>query len=163
MKTVGIAVAALLVVLASASLVNAAEDKGAEAAIKAGTEAWFKAYNAGNVDAIVALYAEDAIVMPPGVAALKGHTALRQFLTADIGATKAAGVTLENGKTREAGAAGDLGWDSGTWVVRDKAGAVVDSGSYLAVWRKIGGKWLYIRDTWNSDRPVAQPAGGDKK
>jgi hypothetical protein len=42
--------------------------------------------------------------------------------------------------------------------VTDKAGKVLDSGKYLSVSKRIGGKWLYVRDTWNSDAPAAAPA-----
>jgi ketosteroid isomerase-like protein len=155
------AIAILLLTLAAASPASAAEAKGAEAVLLAGTEAWIKAYNAGDVDTIVAMYADDAIVMPPGVPALKGRAALRTYLPTELAAAKAAGVTLVLGKVRDAGVSGDLGWDSGDYVVRDKSGAVVDSGNYLAVWRKVGGKWLYIRDMWNSDRAPA-PAAAPK-
>ena len=37
-----------------------------EAALKAATRTWLEAYNAGDVEKIVALYAEDALLMPPG-------------------------------------------------------------------------------------------------
>jgi hypothetical protein len=33
----------------------------------------------------------------------------------------------------------------------------VDTGKSLSVARKRDGKWLMIRDTWNSDRPPAPP------
>ena len=47
---------------------------------------WIDAYNAGEVDKIVALYTEDAVVMPTNVPALIGRTAIRDFLTQDIDA-----------------------------------------------------------------------------
>jgi hypothetical protein len=34
----------------------------------------------------------------------------------------------------------------------------VDSGSYLSVARKSNGKWLLVRDIYNSDRPLPAPA-----
>lgn len=30
-------------------------------------------------------------------------------------------------------------------------GAVVETGKFLSVSRQKGGRWLYIRDTWNAD------------
>jgi hypothetical protein len=41
----------------------------------------------------------------------------------------------------------------------------VDSGSYLSVSRKSSGKWLLVRDTYNSDRPLPAPtpAAAEKK
>src|SRR6202795_4693143 len=61
-----------------------------EAAIRAGTVLWTDAYNAGEVDKIVALYTEDAVVMPANASALTGRAAIKGFLTNDIAAAKAA-------------------------------------------------------------------------
>ena len=48
---------------AVAPIAVAADDT---ATIRANTETWFKAFNAGNVDAVAASYASDAVVMAPG-------------------------------------------------------------------------------------------------
>jgi uncharacterized protein (TIGR02246 family) len=128
-----------------------------EAAVKAVTAAWLAAYNAGDVEKIVALYAEDAVLMPPHTAVATGHAGIRAFLTADTAAAKAAGVKLVPGAAT-AGVAGDTGWESGSYTVVGASGATVDSGSYLSVARKSNGRWLLIRDTYNSDRPLPPPA-----
>ena len=128
-----------------------------EAALKAITAAWLSAYNAGDVEKIVALYAEDAVLMPPQAPVATGHAAIRAFLTTDTAAAKAAGVKLVPGAAT-AGVAGDTGWESGSYTIADASGATVESGSYLSVARKSNGKWLYIRDTYNSDRPLPAPA-----
>ena len=125
--------------------------------IRGGTESWAKAYNAGNVcrNKIVALYAEDALIMPPGFPIARGHTAIRQYLEKDTAATKAAGLTLVLGSNDETGISGNLAWHSGSYTVRDKSGMTINSGSYMEAWRKTGEKWVIIRDIWNSDRPSA--------
>jgi uncharacterized protein (TIGR02246 family) len=128
-----------------------------EATLKAITAAWLSAYNAGDVEKIVALYTEDAVLMPPHAAVATGHAAIRAFLTTDTAAAKAAGVKLVPGAAT-AGVAGDTGWESGSYTIADASGATVESGSYLSVARKSNGKWLYIRDTYNSDRPLPAPA-----
>ena len=128
-----------------------------EAAIKAVTAAWLEAYNAGDVEKIVAMYADDGVLMPPHAAVATGHAAIRAFLTADTAAAKAAGVKLVPGATT-AGVAGDTGWESGSYTATDASGTTVDSGSYLSVSRKTNGKWLFVRDTYNSDRPMPAPA-----
>jgi hypothetical protein len=58
-----------------------------------------------------------------------------------------------------------MGWQSGTYVVKDKTGKVVETGKYLSVSMKKSGKWLYIRDTWNADSapPPAEGAVPAKK
>ena len=85
-----------LLALAAASIVSAGDDSSPDASLRAGTAEWIAAYNAGNVDRIVALYAEDALVMPPEAPAASGHAAIREFLTKDIASSKAAGITLSD-------------------------------------------------------------------
>jgi hypothetical protein len=58
----------------------------------------------------------------------------------------------------DGGVSGNMGWSSGTWTVKDKEGKVLDSGWYFSVSRKVGGKWLYVRDSWNSNGPAAPTA-----
>jgi ketosteroid isomerase-like protein len=125
-----------------------------EAVIRAGTDTWNTAYNAGEVDKIVALYTDDAVVMPPNVPALAGHDAIRQFLTKDIAAAKAAGLTAKDG-TSSVGVAGDLAWHAGTSSVVDASGKTVETGNYVEVWHRTNGQWLMIRDIWNDDAPPA--------
>ena len=39
----------------------------------------------------------------------------------------------------------------------------VDSGSYLSASRRVNGTWLYVRDIYNSDRPLPTPAAAPAK
>lgn len=131
-----------------------------EAAIRAQTTDFMKAYNGGDAKAVTALYADDALILPPGSPGVKGRAAILAFFTKDIADTKAAGATLVvDGKT-DVGVAGNTGWESGTFKVVVK-GATVDTGKFLSVSHKKNGKWLYYRDTWNMDSapaPAAAPA-----
>src|SRR5712671_4887745 len=79
-----------------------------EAALKAITASWLNAYNAGEVEKIVALYADDAVLMPPHAAVVTGHAAIRAYLTTDTAGAKAAGVKLVPGAAT-AGVSGDTG------------------------------------------------------
>ena len=132
-----------------------------EAAIKGDPVAWMNAYNAGDADGVANLYAEDAVLMPPGVPAITGRAAIKEFIAADIQTSQAAGLVFKVDEPTGIGVSGDLGWASGTDSVTDGSGARVDSGKYLAVYRRTEGKWKLIRDTWNSDAPppaAAAPA-----
>ena len=125
-----------------------------EVAIRAQTTSWGKAHNGGDAKAVAALYAEDALLLPPGASGVSGRAAILQYFTKDIADSKAAGaVFLLNAKT-DVGVSGNMGWESGTYKVTVK-GAVVETGKFLSVSRKKDGKWLYIRDTWNADAPPA--------
>ncbi len=128
-----------------------------EAAIRAQTMAWEKAYNAGDAKGVAAQYAEDALLLPPGAPAVRGRAAILAFFTSDITATKAAGAVFVIDPKTEVGVSGNMGWESGTYKATVK-GAVVESGKFLSVSRKKDGKWQYIRDTWNADAPPASPA-----
>ena len=157
-RQVALVVGAVVVMSACAPAAPAPVDTAAEeAALKAVTAAWLEAYNAGDVEKIVAMYAEDGVLMPPHAPVATGHAAIRAFLTADTAGAKAAGLKLVPGMAT-AGVAGDTGWESGSYTITDASGAAVDGGSYLSVSRKSNGKWLYVRDTYNSDRPLPAPA-----
>ena len=128
LKPLVLAVGTVLALSACAPGAPPAVDTAAdEAALKAATVTWIEAYNAGDVEKIVALYAEDAVLMPPHAPVASGHAAIRAFLTADTAGAKAAGIKLVPG-TSTAGVAGDTGWESGTYTVTDASGATVDSG-----------------------------------
>jgi uncharacterized protein (TIGR02246 family) len=140
------------------ALVNAASAASAdEAAIRAQTASWEKAYNGGDAKAVAAQYAEDALLLPPGASGVRGRAAIQEFFTKDIAATKAAGAVFNVTGNTDVGIAGSTGWESGTYKVIVK-GTVVETGKFLSVSRKKDGKWLYIRDTWNADAPVAAAA-----
>ena len=140
----------------------AAETSKDEAAIRAINPAWVKAYNAGDAKAISGLYAEQAVLLPPGAPAAKGNAAIQAYLAKDMAESAKAGFTFSLDAKTDVGISGDLGWESGTYAVKAKSGAPVEIGKYLTVYKKSDGKWLIIRDTWNSDAPAA-PATPAKK
>ncbi len=128
-----------------------------EAAIQAAADSWNTAYNAGEVDKIVALYTVDAVLMPPDAPLAKGQAAIREYLAKDVAAARAAGTTVRDaGGT--IGFTGDLGWHAGRFVAVDPTGKTVASGKYTELWRKVDGHWLMIRDIWNNDVAGTPPA-----
>lgn len=137
-------------VAATGTAPDAAAD---EQAIRAINPAWFKAYNARDVDGVVALYADDAVFNAPGTPAAHGRAAMRELFQKDIQGATRAGYTDTQGSNGEFGVSGDLGWEWNTFTVADKSGARVDAGKYVTVYARRNGKWLIIRDIWNSDLP----------
>ena len=141
-----------IVAVAVFSIESSAADSAKEmAALQAVDQDWVRAYNAGNADAVASLYDEQAVLLPPGAPAANGRSAIKAFFAKDTAASQKAGVTFGLGTKPAGGVSGDLGWQSGTYAVKDKAGKVVETGKYLSVSTKKGGKWLYVRDTWNAD------------
>ena len=153
--------AAITLTLTACAAAPMPADTGAdEAALKAATNTWLDAYNAGDVEKIVALYTDDGVLMPPHAPVAKGKSAIRAFITADTAGAKEAGAKLVNGGSA-VGVIGDTGWEAGSYTVT-AGGATVDSGSYMSVSRKVNGRWLYIRDTYNSGRPLPPAAPAAK-
>jgi ketosteroid isomerase-like protein len=154
----------LLSISATAFAADAASDP--KAAFNAGTAEWAAAYNAGEPDRIVALYSEDAIVMPPDAPSVTGDAALRSFLADDIATTKKAGLTLVINGDDEADTSGDLGWHRGTFKVVNAGGGSMGTGKFLEIWQRQQGKWRITHDIWNNDAapaPPAPPAPADRK
>ena len=139
---------------AQAAPMAAASD---EAAIRAQTTDWEKAYNAGDAKAVAALYTEDAFLLPPGAPGASGRAAILAFFIENIAESKAAGAVFVVNRKTDVGVSGSMGWESGTYTVTVK-GAIVESGKFLSVSRKKNGKWLYLRDTWNADAAPASSA-----
>lgn len=149
----------MLSVLTACAPKPAATDPAAdEAKMRADALVWFDHFAKADADGMANLYADDALLMPPGAPAVMGRPGIRAFLGDEATKAKAAGISLKNKAVTGSGVSGDLGWISGTYDVVDAAGTVLDSGSYLSVHKRQNGSWPYIRDTWNSDRPPAPAA-----
>ena len=157
-KLRGVGAAAAALVLLAGCAAKGPDTAAVSSMMRKDTAAWVDAYNAGDADKIVAMYADDAVVMPPEAPAMVGHEAVKQYLTTDMAASKAAGATFAL-DTDTVGVSGDLGWHSGTFHVNGSSGASVATGKYLEVWHQDPkGNWLMIRDIWNTDAPAAAPA-----
>lgn len=141
---------------------RATDSAAVEKQAKADVRVFIPAFNSGDVETLVAMYTPDAEVMAPGNARATGHDAIRAVLTKESAAMQAAGVSIVLNDDDTGGASGDFGHHSGSFVVKDSGGNVVDSGNYLAVLkRQADGKWLLFRDTWNSDRPPPAPPAAE--
>lgn len=127
------------------------------AALEAVDQAWAKAYNAADADAVANLYDEQAVLLPPGSPAVKGRAAIKAFFAKDTAESQKAGITFVLDPKPAGGVAGDMGWQSGHYAVKDKSGKVIETGKYLSVSARKGGKWLYVRDTWNADGSPGAP------
>ena len=89
--TLGAAVLALGLVASGSSVADTASEV---AAIRAVNQAFVTAYNSGDVDGMVSLYDEHAVVLPPGAPGARGRTAIRAYLAQDVAASVKGGITL---------------------------------------------------------------------
>ncbi len=144
----GLSFAALLLTVAVAACYPPAAEESAE--IAALSDQWEAALNAGDIDALMALYTEDSRLMPPNAEMGQGLEAVR----ASFGEMIGAGLKGEL-ETVEAIASGDVGYHVGTYVLKTADGMEVDRGKFIEVWRQVAGDWKIANDIWNSDMPAA--------
>jgi uncharacterized protein (TIGR02246 family) len=109
------------------------------------SQAWEKAYNAGDAAAVTALYTKDAKVMAPGAEPASGTKAIQAFLAADI--AQGAKNTLTQA---DVVGFGDYALETGGWVATTADGKHLDHGPYMTLYKKVDGGWKILRDTWNS-------------
>jgi uncharacterized protein (TIGR02246 family) len=114
---------------------------------------WMAAGNAKDAAGVAALYADDAMVMPPNAAVVKGRAGIQSFWKGMLDQL-ASNVTL----TRVGGwQGGDTGYEAGTYAAM--MGTANDTGKYLITFKKgADGKWLITNDIFNSDLPCPPPA-----
>jgi len=122
--------------------------QNAKAEITAAAETMEVAFNSRDAATLTALYAETALVMPPGVEPLKGHEAIRAMWDSLDESAPTLDLT-----TTDVMPMGDLAVETGRWSMTAPDGSHADHGSYLAVWKKTDDGWKMIRDTWNSSMP----------
>jgi ketosteroid isomerase-like protein len=124
-------------------------------AIRQAGENYVKLANARDIKGGLALYAEDAIVLPPNQAAVQGKAAIQAWMEAP--------PPLSNFQTKslEIEGRGDLAYDRGTYslTVTPVGAAPIDvHGKFLTILRKqADGSWKILRDIWNSDLPLPAP------
>jgi uncharacterized protein (TIGR02246 family) len=146
--------------LAACSANSTADGAADASAIRAVSLAWKRAFNAGDAAAVTALYAEDAVLSAPGVPLVRSRAAIAEYFQKTGAQFANAGLTVADAPLGNPVASGDLGFQWETYSVTNKAGTVVDSGRLLTLFRRHGGKWLIVADTWNSDAAPATQAGG---
>ena len=111
--------------------------------------AWAAAQNAKDVNALMALYADDAVSMPDGEPMLTGKAAIQKKQEADFAKpSKYASIAFE---TIDVYAQGDVVTETGKTMYKDAAGKTTGGGKYIAVYEKRDGKYLCIREIYNQD------------
>jgi ketosteroid isomerase-like protein len=152
-----LAVTLLFVYRPSLSAVSAGEIAAAEAAIRKSDAEWAAAAKTASVDAWMAFYAADAVVMAPNVQIATDRKIVRQTVT-DLLALPHLWIAWHPIKV-EVAASGELAYLIGAYELRyDEArGArISDRGKLLEIWKKQSdGGWKCVVDTWNSDGPAA--------
>lgn len=151
-------VAVLLVAVLAAPFADSASAQTAataadEAAIAEFNRLYLIAINDGDIDTLARLTTEGHMMIASGGPPLVGKKALvdamtRAFETTDIDETWAPEETVVSG---------DLAYQRGTFVVvvkpKNDGAETRLTGNFLRIYRKIGGAWFMVRDSFNSQQP----------
>jgi uncharacterized protein (TIGR02246 family) len=123
-----------------------AQDK---ATIEKLNNAWVAAFNKGDAQAVAAMYAEDAYVLPPGSDIVKGRAAIEAFWRQAAQQLGDAKLTTLDVLPLGRNAAREIG----TVSLKTKSQPPQEIvGKYAVVWRKIGGQWKLATDIWNTNK-----------
>jgi ketosteroid isomerase-like protein len=129
------------------------------AAITATLDSLGQAFNAAvaakDTNAIVAMYADDASMLPPNMPRADGRDAIHKGW---VGFMSTPGVQL----TAKAGPpliaqAGDMAVVVGTYdfkAMGPKKKPLSDVGKFVTMYKLVNGQWKMQVDTWNSDMPM---------
>jgi ketosteroid isomerase-like protein len=132
------------------------ESAAAKTAIEARNAEFVTHFNQGHTDQVVALYADDGVVMAPNAPAVEGKAAMQAMMNGMFADKAQLALT-----TKSVVANGPLAIERGVFrLTLTPAGApaaVTDTGKYLVHWRNVGGQWFLVEDMFNSDLPMAAP------
>ena len=120
-----------------------------KATIEKLNDVWTAAFNKGDTAAVAALYTEDAYVLPPGSAMVKGRAAIEAFWRQAAQQMSDAKLTTVDVQPLGRSAAREIG----TVTLKTKSQPPQEVvGKYVVVWRKIGRDWKLATDIWNTDK-----------
>src|SRR5438093_7499939 len=128
-------------------------------ALKDNETQWNQDYVSKDADKLVAHYADDAILMAPGMPASSGKDAIRKALQQMI-ADPALSLKFQPSKV-EVAKSGDVAYTQGSYTltVTDPHSKQVinDHGSYVTTYRKQSDGWKAVADIATSEVPTATP------
>jgi ketosteroid isomerase-like protein len=152
-----LAVTSLFVCRPSLSATSVVDLAAVEAVVRKADADWAAAASTASVDAWMAFYAADAVVLLPNDELASGKDLIRHTVTRLL-ALRVAWRPIKV----EVARSGDLALLIGAYELRlgDSHGAPIsDRGRRLEIWRKqADGTWKCIVDTWNWDEPIAAPS-----
>lgn len=116
---------------------------------------WARLWQARNLDAVLALYTDDAVFMVGDGSQVEGKPALRKFFATVLSQYRA----RPQMRSLDSMSSGDLGYDWGDYTeivtpIAKPAAVISTHGTYLVILRRVSGHWLIARQTWTGSTPV---------
>ena len=115
------------------------------------SRSWSDVAATGDIEAVMAGWAEDAVMMPPGLPPLRGKAAIREYVEQGM-RSPGFQVSWEPVEVHVA-RSGDMAYmlERNVITVEDSLGTPVTThGKVVTVWRKDqDGEWKNVVDMWN--------------
>jgi ketosteroid isomerase-like protein len=116
--------------------------------INSANQEFIKIFSESGGYGVAALYAKEAMLMPPNSDFVKSDGIGNFWKGAfDAGIKK---LSLE---TVNVESGGKIATETGKFTLYDANDKVIDAGKYLVLWKNEDGKWKLFRDMWNSSSP----------
>lgn len=123
-------------------------------ALMALSREWSAKVATAPLDEWIDVWADDAVMMPPGLPPVRGKAAIRQYVEA---AGKLPGFQIRwEPESAFVSRSGDLAYliERNVTTVNDAQGNPVTTyGKVVTVWRKADGSWRNVVDMWNEAPP----------
>ena len=114
-------------------------------------DAFVEAYAKGDLNSVLRLYAEDAYLLPPQAAMMKGRGPIAAFWTQEAQRAELKHVTVLEAKPL----GNDLAHVIFTSVSRTRDAAPREfNGKGTALAQRVGNDWRMVVHIWNRDEPV---------
>lgn len=130
---------------------GSSSDREADGTIRGLTQDFSTAFNTGNYDHASALFASEALFMPPHRESSQGVSTIERVLR-QFGDSGYEDLRFE---TLRVESSGDMAVETGRYSVTIRMGGNVisDRGKYLRTWRRLGA-WFITADCWSSSIPL---------
>ena len=125
-------------------------------AINAISKQWVDAFNRGDAAAVVALYTEEAKLLPPNSPMIVGRESIQASFQADFDAGE---YDLQL-TVIDLHVNGDMAHEVGKYTLTiqpEEGEAISDSGKYVWIWKRVNGSWKVDVLIWNSSLPLPVP------
>ena len=111
------------------------------------TGAWEQAFTRHDVAACLAMFTDDAQILPQHGPALRSRQEIEDYLEDSMNPR----MTYDT-DTEMSIVSGDLAVEQGRYVVRNvRRGSDVEEGKYVHVWRRVNNDWKLYRMIYNTD------------
>lgn len=134
------------------------DPKSDDAAIRALDTKWVTVAQSHDVNAWLAFYTDDVVVLPPNERITTGRESARKSISDLLSLPH----LVLSWNTTKSDVSGDLGYLIGAYTLSfdgPNGARITDTGKTLSIWRRQpDGSWKCTADTWSSDLPATPPA-----